>query len=341
MVPVVYGQNAAQEKWRTKMKKLLKISAVTLVAAVIFITAGIIWISKDNVNIGSVYALAQENLKIGESNFEYSPPERFDLSKVSSKSEIRSLGYELNEFNTIELYAENCAVEFIVTNGDLMSATVDDGDLTTAVTGGTLYVQATSQGEGELTIGMPDTYKGGFTVNTSECTVALGTLDSAMDMRFNLYKTALSADSLSADSITFMTSGSSVTIKDITATDGLTVSSDSTELKASNIAAKYTNLTLNNSTSELSVASGSLSCDSRMSDINASFDAVTGNISLDLTAGRANLKLPNQNDIVIRHDEDYGVFQDKTKSAQNSATKPAVHYTMETNIKYGIVTVTN
>lgn len=324
------------------MKKLLKISAVTLVLAVIFVTAGSVWVNHDKVNPGSIYALAEEHLKIGESNVEYTMPQKRDLSDVVGKKTGTSARCELNEFNTLEIYAENCDISFDINRSDAVTAALVGGELTTAVTGGALYIQAVARNErGDVTIGVPESFKGAFFLNASRCSSDLGSLDSTMDIGFNLHECSITTDNISADSVTFLMSGSTFSARSMTSPDGVSVTATASDITLKNIDSKYSTFTVNNTTLRLGAGSGAVMCDARLSEIAAAFSEVTGNITFDLTACRAAIKIPDRSDLVVRHSEDYGLYTDETNSAQNEGSKPAVHYTMETNIKFGIVTVTN
>ncbi len=324
------------------MKKLLKLSAVILAVGVIFLSAGFIWVHGDGVSAGAIYSRIEESLKLGGEDGELEKPVKYDLSGVSDKSASKSLGYELNEFNTVELYAENCTVEFSPLKGDLMTAKLDEGSLTTAITGGRLHVQAVgSEISDTLRIGVPEGYKGGYVINAVGCKAKLGDIDSAMDVSFDLHDSEFSCGDVSADSIDLRVGGSTLELGAFSASDELTLASSSSDIVIEKINAGYTAVTLNNSNANLKDMTGGVMCSARTSDVSAAFSEVTGNITLDVSTGKAQIKLPTGSNIAIRHDEDYGIFDDRTKSAQNEGSNEAVRYTMETNIKFGIVTVTN
>lgn len=324
------------------MKKLLKISAVILAVGVILCGVGAFMTHRDGVSPAVVYNAMKTNLNIGESNVEYTEPVRFDLSGVKGASDSNSVGYELNEFNTLELYSENCAVEFVITNGDKMTATVEDGSLLTAITGGTLYIQAVSENaSGELTIGMPDSYKGGFVIGAVGGSVTAPPIESAMDLSFNMCSSKLTLGSVIADNVTGALSGSTLDIGSVTSNDNFRLAAESSELSIKTLSAKSISLTANNTGAKLQNILGSFTADMRTSTLNAGFSPLSGNITLDMNTGSADLLIPKDASVSLVHDEQYGVFRDKTKSAQNGGANQASHYTMETNIKFAIVTVGN
>ena len=61
------------------MKRLIKIAAVVLAIGLILTGVGIFLTRRDNVNPGSVYSIVEENLKLGESSFEYTEPKPRDI----------------------------------------------------------------------------------------------------------------------------------------------------------------------------------------------------------------------------------------------------------------------
>lgn len=323
------------------MKKLVKLSAVLLAIGLILIGAGAFWAHKDNVNPGSIYSIVEENLKLDGSPVNYKMPQRFDLSSVKNTSDNRSLGYELNEFNTLELYAEKCSIEFVVTQGDTLRANIDGGDLLTGITNGTLYVQAEGGTDCELSISLPESFKGGCTVNAINCEMTSDSIESAMDMSFCLYDSRLTCKMLSADNLTMSVSGSVISAERLDAVDSVRVDAASSELGIKELSAKSETVSVSNTKASLAGISGALTGEAHMSALDLTFAQVTGNISLSLTTCSANVKLPKDADVAFRHEETYGIFTDKTKSAQNASSNEGAAYTMETNIKFGIVTAEN
>lgn len=320
------------------MKKLIKISIIILIVGILCTAGGVFWVYRDNVNPGSIYSVVEQNLKISDNNFEYIEPQKYDLSKVSGKSNVNTVGYGLNEFNTLEIYAENCSIDFREIDDERMTAAIDDGELTTAITNGTLHVQAICD-DGALSIGMPEIFKGACVLNVSGCDVKIGSFDSAMDMSLNLCSSKLTASRLNADNITAVMSGSSLNVDIISAVDDLSISAVSSELKTTKLTAKYNTFTASNCTATLKGISGGFITDAQMSTLTLEFPRISGNITVDLNQGSADILVPKNAGLTVNHDESYGIFQNKIKSAQNSRDDESVHYTMDTNIKFGIVTL--
>ena len=322
------------------MKKLLKISAVTLAVGVILSLVGVFIARRDDVNPGSIYAIVESNLKISESIVELEAPKAAELSSVTRNS-LKNATYGLNEFNTLELYAENADVRFAGTDNETIRVSLDNGSLTTAIKEGTLYIQAVCEesSDGQLTVEIPEIYKGACVINAAASALDLGSIESAMDMIFSLDASSLEAGELKADNITVMLNASTIGADSMIASDSLKLFACASELKTQSLSSKYTALEADNSTVTLPSLSCGFSCECRMSTLELSFTEVTGNISLDTTAGSAVVKLPKDAPIELRHSEEYGILTNKTNHAQNDAANSSFHYTMETNIKFGIVTL--
>ena len=324
------------------MKKLVKISAVLLAVGLILCGTGIFIARRDDVNPAMLYGIVEENLKLSESLVVLEQPKQPDFTGIERKV-YKVAGSGLNEFNTLEIYAENADVSFVQSTEETMRAVLETGTLTTAVSGGRFIVCAICESgdHGELIVQLPEIYKGGCVVNAVGSRLDLGSVESAMDMSFCLFESKLGAGVLSADNITLQMSGSFAQIERLDASEGLKMQAAASELRAGGISASYTDLTADNSTAVLSGISGAFSGRTQMTSSEISFSALTGNVTLDQTAGQAVVRLPKGANVTLRHSEEYGLFTDRTNHAQNSSANDAAHYTMETNIKFGIVTVEN
>ncbi len=324
------------------MKKLLQISALLLVTGVILTSAGLYWAHRDNVTATAIYGIIEENLKLDDSIVEYAPPERFDFGSMKNEASNGKYESELNEFNTLELYSDNCEIDISVTDEYKLTATANGCSLTAGITGGRLHIQAIgSSDEGTLKIVLPDSCKGGFVIKASDSTITLDSVESAMDMSFNIKNSKLSGKSLAADNITVMTSGSSLSAENISALDSLRIDGESSEFNIKKLAAKSTGFTVNSTTADISDISGTITANARMSALSLGFSKISGNIGLEAYGTTANVKLPKNGDLTLRHSESYGIFSDKTNPAQNAHENSTDGYTMETNIKFGIVTAAN
>ena len=324
------------------MKKLVKIAAVLLAVGIILIAAGLFRAHKDNVSASSIYGAIEDNLKLGESNVAYTPPERFDFGSMKNLTTKGRFESELNEFNTLELYAEGCEVTVSVTDSDMMTASGSDCTLVTGISGGTLHIEAVNdEGSGELAINMPDSYKGGCVINAESCDISLDSFESAMDVSFNIRRSKFRSNALSADNISVMTNNSEFSAADMNAVENIRIDGESSEFDIKKLTARSTGFTVNNTTASLSDINGAITTNARMSALKLGFSRITGNIGIDATGSNADVTLPENANITLRHKESYGMFRDKTKSAQNDSANLGDAYTMETNIKFGIVTAAN
>ena len=188
---------------------------------------------------------------------------------------------------------------------------------------------------------MSDTFKGGCVVKAVSSRITMPDIESAMDMSFNLSGSSVTAETLTADSLDIAASSSSFTSDMLSASDGLSISAVSSELKVKGLSCVHSTVKVSNSTAVFKGIVGGFTADAQMSALDAAFDSVTGNITLDMSYGSSTVKVPKGAPLNFRHDESYALFRDKTNPAQNSASNEGTRYTMETNIKFGIVTVEN
>ena len=214
------------------MKKLIKISSVILAVGVILSLVGFIFIRRDNVKAADVYAIAEDSLSLNEEGFEYEPPEPADIKGTVKPKNFDNLGVQLNEFNNLNIYAKGCDVKLGQTGGDRLYITVYECSVNAGIKGGTLYIQVISDNnDAELTVGIPDDYKGGFSLGFDGCRVRTDSFESAMDMGINLNASQLNAGSLSADNIEIKSGSSSLDLRGLYANDSLSVSVLSGEVK--------------------------------------------------------------------------------------------------------------
>ena len=291
------------------MKKLVRIAAILLIPGILLTLAGILIAKKDSVSSAAIYGMIENTLMHDESLVEYSTPMPTDISAVKDRSSAKEIRYELNEFNSIELYAENISVSFTDTVGDEMSFILDTGKMDTAILGGVLHIQAS--------------------------------YESAMDISVDLSDSSLSAERITADNIDISSGGSKIKIGILEAKDNVKILADSSDYKLTQLASQHSSLIADNCTLLLEKTSGAFSASSQMSSLDISFPRITGNISLDVVKGSANVKLPKDDIINLVNEETYALLTNKTRSAQNEPDDPSAHYTLETNIKFGFVTLEN
>ena len=324
------------------MKKLVRIAAILLIPGILLTLAGILIAKKDSVSSAAIYGMIENTLMHDESLVEYSTPMPTDISAVKDRSSAKEIRYELNEFNSIELYAENISVSFTDTVGDEMSFILDTGKMDTAILGGVLHIQASdSEKNGHLDIGVPETYKGGCVLKGLGSVFTLADYESAMDISVDLSDSSLSAERITADNIDISSGGSKIKIGILEAKDNVKILADSSDYKLTQLASQHSSLIADNCTLLLEKTSGAFSASSQMSSLDISFPRITGNISLDVVKGSANVKLPKDDIINLVNEETYALLTNKTRSAQNEPDDPSAHYTLETNIKFGFVTLEN
>lgn len=334
------------------MKRALRISAVSLLVGVILSVVGGVMIGRAKVHLGDVYDIILANLQLNDTNVQYKKAEPPDISDIKESTLSNEVSYQLNEFNTLEVYIEHCIVEFKPTNDDVMQISMSCSDklnnkvfLQTAVQNGTLYVEDKLTGDISgnddivVTVAVPDIYKGGYSINGSNSEIKLCSIESAMDMSFNLYNSTLSAEALSAGEILFEISGTTVTAEEIHSRGELEVSGISATFQTDIIEAVFSKLTVNNSTLNIGNIVGGVSADSQMSTVNLEFLSVTGNISLKASAGRVNIKIPHNAPVSLRHEESYSSFNDKVKWTEEGQKNENSRYFIETTVNFGIVTL--
>ena len=325
------------------MKKLFKISAVLLAVGILISLIGVILIRRDNVAPAGIYSALEDNLKLSDDGFEYTEPQRYDLTEVKTRSNAKEQECELNEFNSIELYGEKCSVKFTSSSGEKMAVKLNGGTLITANTGGVFYIQAIGgESDCELTVAVPDIYKGGVNLQLDGCDADLGSIDSAMDMTLNFRDSAVEAKSLSADNITIAASGASLKLGALKAADELYAAVRSTDIRLSAASAQTQTLKADHSTADIRNIAGRWTLDSNMSKVEALFRQLSGGITIDVNAGSAVIRLPENVSPEVEHSEKYGVFtNDLVVSGSPSTADEAVRSMIDCRVQYGVVTLEN
>ncbi len=324
------------------MKKLLKVSALLLAVGLLLSAIGAFMARRDNVNSGSLLGIAESSFKLSESGISVPVPEPQNISGVEGVSELNDISYELNEFNTLSLYGEALSVEFTAAQNEQMKLKLDNGALNTAVTGGKLCIQAVGNSrESTLTVGVPQSFKGGLEISGKQCRIHMDSFESAMDMSFCLHESSFEAKNLTADSVTVITSSSSFKADDISSVEDIKMTAVSSNYRIENVSAVSSSVDAENCTLAFGISDGAFSAGLNSTSFETSFKHVGGNISLDMTACSASVFLPKDAEITLKNEETYALLTNKSKAAQNNNTNQPGRYTIETNIKYGIVTLEN
>lgn len=336
------------------MKRLTVFSLSFFVIAVIFTVIGGIIISDSNVNFGDVFTKLEKAVPSVHSNVNFQKTPEFDLSNYHNVREIDYTSYQLNEFNTLSVYAEKCTLQLVpITTDNLVVSLItpdeaeDDVTIQSVIKDGNLYVKfvwcgdpAASVEDTVLSLGIPENYKGGFDISANESTVELCDMDSSMDIRLNLHNCLTSAHKISGREITFEASGGNSSIEKIVSNGGFTVTGVSTQINISYIDAFYTKAEANSSELNWKEIRGSLSADTAVSNADFNFKEVTGNISVKASAGSINVSIPKLSPVSLRHEERFSRFKDNiTWDGGNKKNNNSV-YIIDTNMEFGIVTLT-
>ncbi|MBQ1389175.1 MAG: DUF4097 family beta strand repeat protein [Clostridia bacterium] len=324
------------------MKKLFKFSAILLAVGIIIILIGFFIIRHNDVSSASVYSAIEENLKLSEDDYEYTEPQRTDLTSVRNRSNSKTAECGLNEFSGLELYGEKCSIQFFTSNGEKMTVALTSGTLVTASSNGKFYIQAVGSGsDSKLTVGVPDMYKGGVDLQMIECIADIGFLDSSMDMSLNVKDSTISAASLSADNVSIVSNGSAVKAEILSAVDTIDTMLISSDLKVNGTYAKTQSMITDHAKARLNNMEGRWTLKSNMSTIEASFQKMSSGMSIDLNAGSALICLPKNCVPDIDHSEKYGVLKNKLSRRRSAESEEAVRSLIDCNIRYGVVTLYN
>lgn len=336
------------------MKKLAKLSLGAFIIAVILTFIGGNMISGSGINYGDVYELLEENIPVAKSGVTFSKAPETDLSDCHDMQETDYAVYQLNEFNSLDVYADKCTLEFIPTTVDKLVVSLivpdeaeDDVIIQTAIKDGTLYVKFRWRSEptalledSVLTIGIPESYKGGFDINASGSSVSLCDIDSSMDIGFNLYNCNMTVESISAGEVTLESSGGAIEFGKITASGGFGATCVSSDLKVASLNAMYARVGANNSSLSLNDITGSISTDLYMTEAEFDFLSVTGNISASAKLSKVDIIIPSDSAVQLHHEERYSSFKNKLEQTLKNGESKNSYRTMDTNVELGIVSLT-
>lgn len=335
------------------MRKISIVALISLAAAAaVSITGGVV-IARSDLNLSEVYDIVGENIEALQTNTDFSKTPDVDLSRIDGMTETEYVTYQLNEFNTLCVFADSCTLKLAPTSSDELVISLNcpqkaQGHMAmqTAVKGGCLYVKYMWYGEPtaqtdevELTVGIPENYKGGYSINGTAATLNLGSIDSSMDVNFNLYNCTAKADDISAKEVELEISGGSLSAESVTAYDVFEAESVSSNVNISRLESKYSTVKANSSTINLSGITGGLSADVQICKANFDWLAVTGNITLKASAGETELAVPKGSNVTLRHDESWAKYKNNINSAPLEENDENSYYIIDTNVEFGIVTL--
>ncbi len=330
------------------MKKIIGFACLFLAFAVGFGVVGGIMINRADVSMSDLYSIAESSISLIERTVTIDTEEEKDLSSVSGMSQESYVSYQLNEFNTVCLYAHDCTVNFTVDESESFSAVLSSlrGNVTmqSAVAGGYLYIKLVSDGgetasaaDTALNIHIPTGYKGGFEIYGTDCIMNLGDIDSAMDAAFNLSDCTVSIDSLNAGEIDFQINGGSITASDVTATETVSVKTLSSSVSISGMEAVRATVKADSSSLYVYDIAGGFSAEEYLCSSVYDFAEISGNISISSKLCRTQLSVPGGAEFSLHHSERFSSFTDSTGSSESTAEDAA--YSVDTNAEYSTVEI--
>ena len=141
------------------MKRLFTLFYISLIIGLVLALTGGIIINRAEVNMGQIYDVIEKNLQFGEQKYTFEKIEPPDISDYDGCTMNRQAAYPLNEFHTLEIFAENCSVEFKPSQSDDMKISLDYPEklqtkffLRTAMRNGSLYAVASRTDKHQLHI---------------------------------------------------------------------------------------------------------------------------------------------------------------------------------------------
>lgn len=334
------------------MKRVLKLFVISLILGIALIATGSIMINKAQVNMGQIYDIIEENIQADDRNVTFEqklPPDEKEISGFSSSKNTK---YLLNGFNTIEVFAQGCSVEFQntdeedltlelkadenVSNGVFLRSSIKEGTLI-AVADRT--DKAANSQNTHLIIGIPENYKGGYSLNFNKCKVTMPDIESSMDMSFNILDCDVSCNELSAGDIKIDMSNTIFSAKNIIVRGNASISTISTTLDIGRIKSAYLKLSSASSTDTVKNISGAAAFDMQMTNLLCDFANVSGNISLKGDKSSVDMAIKHDSPVRLKHDESYSFFVDKVKWTDKNEQNKNFRYIIDINVKLSLVTL--
>lgn len=335
------------------MKKLAKIIFILLIPAVIITAVGGFLLSKENVNLGDVYAKLEETVPVIKNDIVFTKSPDLNIEDFPEFTEKEYNTYQLIEFNSIAVYADKCTLVMEPATLDKMVVYLECSDfieakatVQTAIKDGTLYIKFVcgedvnyNASDVELHIGIPENYKGGYEINLSNSIADIDGLDSTMNCKFNLYNCDSSIKSVAAENVEYEVSGGSNETEMINASGGFTMTCVSSETKIGNLNAAYSKIEAGSCNISCGNIAGSFSAYTEMSEADFNFKEVTGNITISDKIGRVNLTVPKNSPVSLRYIENYGSLDDGIKWTGGEQKNENSAYIIDINVNFGIVTL--
>ncbi len=335
------------------MKKAFKLFAVFFVVSFILLTAGGLAIKKDSVNYGEIYNHFAKLVNTGQSENIAQVPQLVDISSAKGLTSEDSLTYQLNEFNTIEIYANSCIAELHEAEGsDKLSISYDyknelkgNTAIHTAVKDGTLYIQnefsdtaAANKEDVSIILQIPDSFKGGYSLKGENCIYKLESPESAMDIDISVINSSVEACDVTAENISVMLNDSKADIETLTAEEGVVMNCASSQMTVDGINAVYTNANISSAVLTVLGANGSFNLNADFSRIAARFSQISANLQLNFSKSQAEVTFPKNTDALLRYKGGYSVFKNNTTLEYSDEENKNNRYFVETNVDFSIVT---
>lgn len=335
------------------MKRLALIFAFAFVVGIALIVAGGVIVSKDSVNTGDIYELFENSLPFAQDNAVFERAESIDLSGMPNVTDLRVVSYPLNEFNTVKIIADRCTLNIEPLKTDDIVARIDSPDdeqdpvfLQTAVKDGCLYIKCfiadgskLDYKDVTLTVGVPESYKGGCCINAAYGAVNSCSLESSMDIEFNLYECTLKAKDISAKEIVFASSGCTGSVESMKSVSGVKLTTVSSDLRFNWLSAVYTIFTSNSTTIKADNVIGSLTANLTTTVADFKYPSIDGNITINAAESQFDLVIPKNAPVSFRHSAMYAKVNDSVNWTDGEGKNENSHYVIDMNVDFGIVSL--
>ncbi|MBQ3969811.1 MAG: hypothetical protein II685_04950 [Clostridia bacterium] len=334
------------------MKRIAVLFFVSFLAAGVLMLSGSIMIRKNNVSVEDVYNVVKQNIQIGETNVDFQKAELTEITDQTAFTTEKNVSYPLNEFNTVQIFAESCSAKIIPAKSDEMSISIDvPSDLShncflkTFVKNGSLYITDIKTGDSidtknvTITVEIPENYKGGYFFAGNFSQIDVCDIESSMDISFNLTSSSVSAGTLEAGSIVLEMSGSAFSAERLYSRGNFDVSSISSEIVLNNLNMVYSKLAANSSTVKLNNISGGINADLQTTSAQLNFYAIKGNVIGTAESSSLKITFPHDSPVSLRHEEKYSAFNDDVEWTDSGQKNQNSRYIIDTNVNLSIVTL--
>ncbi len=328
------------------MRKTLGIACLFLAFAIGFGVAGGVAVSRANISAGDVYDMLESSVSLIERTVTIESADEADLSGISNVSRENYVSYQLNEFNTLCLYAHDCTVSFVVDETDsfsaVLSSTGSGVTMQSAITEGCLYIKLISGDDASaddtaLTVHIPTGYKGGYEIYGTDSEVSLGDIDSAMDVSVQLSNSTAAIDSITAGEIDLSLDSSSLAVSSISATDTVSIRTASSNINVESMRSTYATVRADSSSLYLGSMAGGFSLEEYLCSGDYDFSEISGNISITSKLSRAEVSIPQGESLVLYHSERFASFTDNTGLSESADADTA--YSADTSAEYSAIVI--